>query len=48
MKCPECNQPVNIKRNNLYNCICGAVLIAVKVNEKLIIVDVRRKENVRS
>lgn len=39
MNCPKCGAEVNIKKNNLFNCKCGAVLIAVQIYKKIIVVD---------
>ncbi|CAK7025415.1 hypothetical protein [Tissierella sp.] len=41
MKCPKCGRDVNIKKNNLFNCRCGAVLIAVEIYKKLVVADVK-------
>lgn len=42
MNCPKCNIEVNIKKNNLFNCKCGAVLVAVEIYKKLVIADVKK------
>lgn len=42
MNCPKCNIEVNIKKNNLFNCKCGAVLVAVELCKKLVIADVKK------
>lgn len=44
MNCPKCNIEVNIKKNNLFNCKCGAVLIAVQIYKKIIVVDLNKNE----
>lgn len=37
MKCPECNREIKIKKNQTYDCQCGAKLMAVEVGKKLIV-----------
>lgn len=41
MICPKCGKEVNVKKNKLVNCKCGAVLIAVEIYKKLVIADVK-------
>ncbi len=45
MKCPKCRCEIKIKKNELKNCKCGAKLMAIKINKKLIIEDLKKEEN---
>ena len=43
MKCPGCKNEIGkLKKNQLYDCQCGAKLLAVEVNKKLIIEDLSK------
>jgi Zn finger protein HypA/HybF involved in hydrogenase expression len=42
MNCPGCRREVKIKKNQLYNCQCGAKLLAVEINKKLIVEDLSK------
>ncbi|WMM26696.1 hypothetical protein RBU61_08455 [Tissierella sp. MB52-C2] len=42
MNCPKCGREIEIKKNKLYNCQCGAKLLAVEINKKLIIEDLSK------
>ncbi len=42
--CTRCRRKINIKKNLLYDCQCGAKLIAVEINKKLVISDVSKDD----
>lgn len=42
MKCPKCNRPVSLKKNQTIDCKCGAKLLAVQIKGKLEIFDLRK------
>lgn len=42
MKCPKCDKQVNIKKNQLYECQCGARLLTVEIKKELKIFDLRK------
>lgn len=42
MKCPKCNKKIDIKKNKTVDCRCGAKLLAVEINKKLEIFDLRK------
>lgn len=44
MRCPECNRAIKIKKNQLYNCQCGAKLLAVEINRKLIVENLKEEK----
>jgi len=43
MKCPKCSKDIQVKKNQLYNCQCGAKLLAVEINKKLVLEDLSKK-----
>ena len=43
MRCPECGREVEIKKNRVMNCQCGAKLMAVKINNKLIVENLKEE-----
>ena len=45
MKCPRCGQEILIKKNLLYNCQCGARLLAILIKGKLEIFDLKKEDN---
>ena len=46
MICPTCKSNLlkKLKRNELYNCRCGAKLLAVEINKKLEIFNLSKGE----
>lgn len=40
--CTRCGRKIKIKKNLLYDCQCGAKLMAVEINKKLVISDVSK------
>lgn len=42
--CTRCRRKIKIKKNQLYDCQCGAKLMAVEINKKLVISDVRKDD----
>ncbi|WP_159436143.1 hypothetical protein [Anaerosalibacter sp. Marseille-P3206] len=44
MRCPKCGRGVKIKKNQLYNCQCGAKLLAVEINKKLIVENLKKEK----
>lgn len=40
MRCPRCNKEINAKKHRVNDCSCGAKLLAVEINKKLVIEDV--------
>lgn len=48
MNCPRCKNEIGkLKKNQLYDCQCGAKLLAVEVKKKLIIEDLRKDKEVK-
>lgn len=46
MKCVECGRELGkVKKNQLINCQCGAKLLAVEINKKLVIEDLSKEED---
>lgn len=44
MKCPECNREIRIKKNQVIDCQCGAKLMAVEINKKLLIENLKEEK----
>ncbi|WP_269844707.1 hypothetical protein [Sporanaerobacter acetigenes] len=44
MKCPECNREIRIKKNQVIDCQCGARLMAVEINKKLLIENLKEEK----
>ncbi|MEW9124869.1 MAG: hypothetical protein AB2421_19310 [Thermotaleaceae bacterium] len=44
MKCPKCGKQIKIKKHQLLDCICGARILAVEINKKLIVEDLKKEE----
>lgn len=46
MICPTCKSKLNIKikKNELADCKCGAKLLAIEINKRLILCDVKNYE----
>lgn len=46
MKCVTCKRDIGrkLKKNELYNCQCGAKLLAVMINKELVIMDLSIKK----
>lgn len=47
MDCPGCNRSYSndIKNNTILTCLCGKLLMALKINNKKILADVTPKNN---
>ena len=42
MKCVTCKREIKkLKKNELYNCQCGAKLLAVQIKKELVVMDLR-------
>ena len=46
MECIACKRPIGrkLKKNELYNCQCGAKLLAVEINKELIVMDLKNNK----
>lgn len=45
MRCPKCYKKIGkLKKHELYNCQCGAKLLAVEINKKLEVFDLSKNE----
>lgn len=44
MICPRCGVEIDIQKNTLKKCKCGATLMCVKINNKLVVEDVRENK----
>ncbi len=44
MKCPKCRRKIYIKKNQFVDCKCGARLMAVEINKKLVVEDLKKEE----
>lgn len=45
MKCPECYKEIGkLKKHELYNCQCGAKLLAVEISKRLQVFDLSKEE----
>lgn len=43
MNCPRCYKEIGkLKKNKLYSCQCGAELLAVEINKKLVVEDLSK------
>lgn len=40
MNCPSCKREVSIQKNAIVKCKCGATLMCIKINNKLVVEDV--------
>lgn len=44
MRCPECGREISIKKNQVVDCQCGAKLMAVEINKKLYIENLKEEK----
>lgn len=45
--CTRCRRKIKIKKNLLYDCQCGAKLMGVEINKKLVISDVSKDDEMK-
>lgn len=44
MKCPVCDREIRIKKNQVVDCQCGARLMAVEINKKILIENLKEEK----
>ena len=44
MRCPKCGREIKIKKNQFIDCKCGAKLMAVEINKKLIVENLKEEK----